>query len=321
MRSYDAVIAIGTDVRAFMGLEAHSPTIANLDLDASNEHGARVTISNTNTPSNQILFYAAGVTGGNVSRQTLGYNRDGQSSWAIISWAASGDVTLSAQAFLADLDPETQSVVGYSGFASKAWSNAAQQPNVDWTPEFQAPTFKTKTIHVELSIPADVSIEWYSVMLRQASGESGPIGTFYAGASADLLVPDLPGLHRRRLTPGGDRLKGRNGQFAWTTEGRAMLGAAQAIEATVLEATRAVQSTKLGTSAVVRLSCPPGLSAALTRLMVVVREMRPDLTLELCGDLASRVHVAVHRATAVAAEGVAKWSGRQHDHAARRLVR
>jgi DNA-binding transcriptional LysR family regulator len=63
-----------------------------------------------------------------------------------------------------------------------------------------------------------------------------------------------------------------------------MLGAAQAIQATVLEATRAVQSTKLGTSAVVRVSCPPGLSAALTRLMAVVREMRPDLTLELCGE-------------------------------------
>jgi DNA-binding transcriptional LysR family regulator len=77
----------------------------------------------------------------------------------------------------------------------------------------------------------------------------------------------------------------RAGQkFAWTTEGRAMLGAAQAIQATVLEATRAVQSTKLGTSAVVRVSCPPGLSAALTRLMAVVREMRPDLTLELCGE-------------------------------------
>jgi DNA-binding transcriptional LysR family regulator len=31
-------------------------------------------------------------------------------------------------------------------------------------------------------------------------------------------------------------------------------------------------------------SCPPGLSAALTRLMAVVREMRPDLTLELCAE-------------------------------------
>ena len=77
----------------------------------------------------------------------------------------------------------------------------------------------------------------------------------------------------------------RGGQkFAWTTEGRALLGAARTIRATVLEATRAVQSTKLGTSAVVRVSCPPGLSAALTRLMAVVREMRPDLTLELCGE-------------------------------------
>jgi DNA-binding transcriptional LysR family regulator len=83
----------------------------------------------------------------------------------------------------------------------------------------------------------------------------------------------------------GAQLIIRGGQkFAWTTEGRALLGAARTIRATVLEATRAVQSTKLGTSAVVRVSCPPGLSAALTRLMAVVREMRPDLTLELCGE-------------------------------------
>jgi len=83
----------------------------------------------------------------------------------------------------------------------------------------------------------------------------------------------------------GAQLIVRGGQkFAWTTEGRALLGAARTIQATVLEATRAVQSTKLGTSAVVRVSCPPGLSAALTRLMAVVREMRPDLTLELCGE-------------------------------------
>jgi DNA-binding transcriptional LysR family regulator len=83
----------------------------------------------------------------------------------------------------------------------------------------------------------------------------------------------------------GAQLIVRGGQkFAWTTEGRALLGAAQTIQATVLEATRAVQSTKLGTSAVVRVSCPPGLSAALARLMGVVRELRPDLTLELCGE-------------------------------------
>jgi hypothetical protein len=193
--SYDAVIAVGTDVRAFVGLKARSPTIeiADRELDPSNEHVARVNISRASTPPNQSLYYAAGVTGGNISRQTLGYNGDDKSSWAIIRWAGAGDATLSAQALLADIDPRTRSVVGYSGFASKIWPNAAQQSTADWSPEFEAPAFETKTIHVELSLPDEVSVGWYSVSIRQESGETGPIGAFYSGASADLLVPDLPG--------------------------------------------------------------------------------------------------------------------------------
>jgi hypothetical protein len=192
---YDVVIAVGTTVRAFMGLQARSPTIeiANRQLDFSNEHQARVNISSATTVSNQSVFYAAGVTGADISRQTMGYNGDGKSSWAIIGWAGAGDVTLSAQAMLAEMDPKTQSVLRYSGFASQTWPNAAQQGTVDWTPAFEAPPFETKTIHVDLSLPLDMSIRWYSVNLRRASGEMGPIGVFYSGARADLLVPDLPG--------------------------------------------------------------------------------------------------------------------------------
>lgn len=146
--SYDAVIADGTYVRAFMGLKARSPTIelANRNLHFNNEYVANVNISKVNTGANQGLFYAAGVTGEGIARQELGYNSDDKWSWATLSWAGAPEVTLSAQAFLAQLDPETRYVVGYSGFASKSWSNAARQQTVSWTPEFDIPTFKTKTI-------------------------------------------------------------------------------------------------------------------------------------------------------------------------------
>jgi len=193
--SYDAVVAIGTDVRAFLGLKARSPTIEITDreLFAGTEHIATVNISNVKPGPNQVLCYAAGVTGEKSPPQTLGYNSDDQSSWAVISWAASGDEALSAQAFLADFDPATQSVIGYSGFASKTWPHAAQQQSVAWTPDFQAPAFETKTIHVDLNIPADESVAWYSVGIQESSGLAGPIGSFSGGTSADLVVPDLPG--------------------------------------------------------------------------------------------------------------------------------
>jgi len=192
--SYDAVIVVGSSVLAYLGLQARSPTIEFPNSRVgSNDHGASVYISKANATPNHPMYYAVGVTGEGISRQTLGYNGDEKSNWATISWAGSSEVTLSAQAFLADVDPQTGSVLGYSGFASKTWPNAGRQNNVDWTPEFEAPPFKAKTIHVELTLPPDVSVRWYSVNLRQPSGESGPIGTAYAGPSADLVVPDLPG--------------------------------------------------------------------------------------------------------------------------------
>jgi hypothetical protein len=192
--SYDAVIVVGSSVLAYQGLHARSPTIEfpNSYL-GSNEHGANIGILKPTTTPKQQMYFAVGVTGEGISRQTIGSNGDDKSSWAIIWWAGPSDVSLSAQAFLADMDPKTGSVLGYSGFASKAWSNAGQQNDVDWTPEFEVPPFKTKTIHVELTLPPDVSVGWYSVTLHQPSGEIGPIGTAFAGPSADLVVPDLPG--------------------------------------------------------------------------------------------------------------------------------
>jgi len=196
--SYDAAVAAGTNVFAFMGLRSRSPTIeiANSSLDILNEHAARINIS-VNPAINQDVAYFAGVTGDNISRQTVNREMDAQSNTATVKWAGPGDATLSAQAILMDVDLKGGYVLGYSGFASQSWPNAAQRATVDWTPEFEAPPFETATIHVDVSLPPDTDVGWYTVTLRQASGETGLIGRFRAGTGADagtdLVVPALPG--------------------------------------------------------------------------------------------------------------------------------
>jgi hypothetical protein len=191
---YDAVVVAGSYVRSYLGLAARSPTIRfpNSYL-ATNEYVARVNIAIPNTSPNQVMFYTAGATGEEVLPQTMGYNTSGGYHWADIVWAGPSDATLSAHAFLADVDPDTGSVLRYSGFASKDWPNGGPLRTVQWTPEFEPPAFETKTIHIELSLPANMSVGWYSVRMQLASGEGGPISESRAGASADLIVPDVPG--------------------------------------------------------------------------------------------------------------------------------
>lgn len=121
----------------------------------------------------------------------------------------------------------------------------------------------------------------FKVVLALASGSS------VAGAARALGVDSST--VSRRLAALEDSLGAtlivRGGQkFAWTAEGRAVLSAAEAIQAAVAEASRAVRSAKADIAAPVIVSCPPGLSATLTRLMSVVHERRPDLTLELSGE-------------------------------------
>ncbi len=121
----------------------------------------------------------------------------------------------------------------------------------------------------------------FKFILALASGGS------VAGA-ARVLAVDSSTVSRRLAAIEdalGAQLIVRGGQkFAWTSEGRAVLHAAEAMKAVVLTATREVQVTKGDASVTVRVSCAPGLSATLTRLMPEVRARCPALNLELCGE-------------------------------------
>lgn len=122
--------------------------------------------------------------------------------------------------------------------------------------------------------------DWNDFKIVLALARGGSV----AGAARELAV-DASTISRRLAALEdslGARLIVRGGQkFAWTAEGRAVLSAAEAIGAAALEAARAVRSAKVDTATPVIVSCAPGLSATLTRMLAAVKEKRSELTLQL----------------------------------------
>lgn len=84
----------------------------------------------------------------------------------------------------------------------------------------------------------------------------------------------------------GTRLLLRGGRaFTWTSEGRATIAAAEAIEAAVAQGLRTCRAARSDPSGSIRLSCPAGLVSPLARtLLPAVAEKHPALALEVIGD-------------------------------------
>lgn len=121
----------------------------------------------------------------------------------------------------------------------------------------------------------------FKIMLALADGCSVAGAARSLGVDSSTISRRLSALEESL----GARLIVRGGQkFAFTSEGKRVLAAAEAIQATVLETTRAVHSAQVDAAVAVRLSCPPGLIGAITRLMSALKEKQPELTLELCGE-------------------------------------
>jgi DNA-binding transcriptional LysR family regulator len=83
----------------------------------------------------------------------------------------------------------------------------------------------------------------------------------------------------------GAKLLIRGGrEFSWTTEGRAVIEAGEAMEAASTQALRAVRTAKVDVSDTVRVSVSPGFVPLLVRLMLpALREAHPALHVELDG--------------------------------------
>lgn len=83
----------------------------------------------------------------------------------------------------------------------------------------------------------------------------------------------------------GARLILRGGrEFTWTAEGRSAVAAAEAMEAAVSCAVRALRSARLATEGSVRVSCPPAFAPTLMHVFATLQQQHPRLEVELSGD-------------------------------------
>jgi DNA-binding transcriptional LysR family regulator len=124
--------------------------------------------------------------------------------------------------------------------------------------------------------------EWSDLKIILALSRAGSV----AGAARALGVDQST--ISRRLTAleesVGARLLLRGGrEFAFTTEGRAMCNAAEAMEAAIGEASRAVRVAKLEVSGTVRVSSPPAFVPELMIGIVRLRERYPALDVQISG--------------------------------------
>lgn len=126
--------------------------------------------------------------------------------------------------------------------------------------------------------------EWSDFKVLLALASAGSV----AGAARELQV-DHSTVSRRLAALEealGTKLAIRSGRdFNWTTDGRTMLAAAQAMQCAATQATRSVRSAKAEVQGTVRISLAPGFVPFVIRLMLpALRKRHPSLTVELRGD-------------------------------------
>ncbi len=122
----------------------------------------------------------------------------------------------------------------------------------------------------------------FKVLLALARGRS-------VAAAARALGVDNSTVSRRLAAledAVGARLLLRGGrEFSWTSEGRATIAAAEAIETAVAQGLRTCRAARSDASGSIRLSCPSGLVSPLARtLLPAVGAKHPALALEVIGD-------------------------------------
>ena len=132
--------------------------------------------------------------------------------------------------------------------------------------------------------------DWSDFKILLALAKGGSV----AGAARELDI-DHSTVSRRLAALEeslGTRLIVRGGrEFAWTSEGRAALEAAKAMEAAVSAATRSLRTAKLEAEGAVRVSCSPGFVPILMRMLPAVRAKHPLLEIEFSGNY-NRVDLA-----------------------------
>lgn len=126
--------------------------------------------------------------------------------------------------------------------------------------------------------------EWSDFKVLLALASAGSV----AGAARELQV-DNSTVSRRLAAleeAVGAKLIIRGGrEFNWTSEGRTLLDAAEAMEAAAMQATCSVRSAKAEVEGTVRVSVAPAFVPILMQLMLpALRKKHPGLSVELSGD-------------------------------------
>ncbi|NOX41954.1 MAG: LysR family transcriptional regulator [Alphaproteobacteria bacterium] len=122
--------------------------------------------------------------------------------------------------------------------------------------------------------------EWSDLKVILALGQSGSV----AGA-ARILAVDASTVSRRLTATEkamGAVLIVRGGrEFTFTTEGKAALAAAQAMDKAVTEASTAVRLARTDLQGIIRIACSPAVIYFLDTFQNTVSQAHPDLGIEL----------------------------------------
>jgi DNA-binding transcriptional LysR family regulator len=126
-------------------------------------------------------------------------------------------------------------------------------------------------------------MEWNDLKVLLALSRGGSV----AGAARELKV-DHSTISRRLAAleeAAGAKLINRGGrEFAWTSEGRTLLEAAEATEALTAAALRAVRASKIDVEGIVRVSVAPAFIQPLVKLLLPeLRRTHPLLSVQLDG--------------------------------------
>jgi len=129
-----------------------------------------------------------------------------------------------------------------------------------------------------------VSPEWSDFKILIALAQGGSV----AGAARTIGVDGSTVSRRLSALEDslGARLIVRGGrEFAWTTEGKAALSAAEAMAGAVSAAAQSCRNAKLEVSGTVCISLSPAfVPIVLSKMLPVLREKRPALKLDVRGD-------------------------------------
>lgn len=183
--SYDALTGINSLVFAYHGLTSEGPTLKLRVAPTTAARSSSFSLETKTEPGpNRQVFFSFGVAGGGDQWRVTG-----GAQYLTIEWDGSPNATLSTEAFLVDVDPNTQAVIGYAGYAQQTWA-LSDGMNAIWQPAFSAPPFETKTIHLDVSIPADNKLMFATLRFSPSAGKQSSFGVQQpVSPSIDFLVP------------------------------------------------------------------------------------------------------------------------------------